>query len=231
VPPQWLTALAWASLAVAFACAGLLLVDIFGRGYRQRMTVMEAVWPVSALYFGPVAVWAYRRFGRPSSRRWLNENARDAPPDKPAWATTAVGVSHCGAGCTLGDIVAEFAVFGLGASIAGVTVYAEMVGDYLAAIALGILFQYFAIAPMRGLSLGKGLAAAAKADVLSLTSFEIGLFGGMAVMSFVLFPAPHHLHPDSPVYWFLMQIGMIIGFFTAWPTNVWLIRRGIKEAM
>jgi hypothetical protein len=231
VPPQWLTALAWASLAVAFACAGLLLVDIFGRGYRQRMTVMEAVWPVSALYFGPVAVWAYRRFGRPSSRRWLNENARDAPSDKPAWATTAVGVSHCGAGCTLGDIVAEFAVFGLGASIAGVTVYAEMVGDYLAAIALGILFQYFAIAPMRGLSLGKGLAAAAKADVLSLTSFEIGLFGWMAVMSFVLFPAPHHLHPDSPVYWFLMQIGMIIGFFTAWPTNVWLIRRGIKEAM
>lgn len=34
-----------------------------------------------------------------------------------------------------------------------------------------------------------------------------------------------------PVYWFLMQIGMIIGFATAWPANVWLIRRGIKEAM
>ncbi|MGH3624781.1 MAG: DUF4396 domain-containing protein [Sciscionella sp.] len=23
--------------------------------------------------------------------------------------------------------------------------------------------------------------------------------------------------PDSPVYWFLMQLGMIIGFATAWP--------------
>ncbi|HWC81729.1 MAG TPA: DUF4396 domain-containing protein [Pseudonocardiaceae bacterium] len=33
------------------------------------------------------------------------------------------------------------------------------------------------------------------------------------------------------MYWFLMQIGMIAGFFTAWPVNVWLIRRGIKEAM
>jgi hypothetical protein len=30
---------------------------------------------------------------------------------------------------------------------------------------------------------------------------------------------------------FGMQIGMVIGFFTAWPVNVWLIRRGIKEAM
>jgi hypothetical protein len=106
-----------------------------------------------------------------------------------------------------------------------------MVGDYLAAIALGILFQHLAIAPMRGLSLCKGLSAAAKADVLSLTSFEVGLFGWMALMSFVFFPASHHLHPDSPVHWFPMQMVMIIGFFTAWPMNVWLIRHGIKEAM
>lgn len=29
----------------------------------------------------------------------------------------------------------------------------------------------------------------------------------------------------------LMQIGMVLGFFTSWPVNAWLIRRGIKEAM
>ncbi|MHB1787390.1 MAG: DUF4396 domain-containing protein [Acidimicrobiales bacterium] len=51
-----------------------------------------------------------------------------------------------------------------------------------------------------------------------------------ALMQFVFFPNPH-LRPDHAAYWFLMQIGMIIGFFTAWPANVWLIRRGIKEAM
>jgi hypothetical protein len=49
-------------------------------------------------------------------------------------------------------------------------------------------------------------------------------------MYFVFFPAPH-LTPASPVYWFLMQAGMIAGFFTAWPVNTWLIRSGIKEAM
>ncbi|MGI8449583.1 MAG: DUF4396 domain-containing protein [Streptosporangiaceae bacterium] len=231
MPAGWLVVLSWVVLGTALACAAEITVDIFVRGYRQRMGVMEAVWPITALYFGPLAWWAYRRFGRPAGSRWLREQGRDEPPAKPGWAVTAVGVSHCGAGCTLGDIVAEFAVFGLGASIAGVTVFAEMTGDYIAAVGLGIVFQYFAIAPMRGLSLRKGLAAAAKADVLSLTSFEIGLFGWMALMAFVLFPAPHHLHADSPVFWFLMQIGMIVGFFTAWPVNVWLIRRGIKEAM
>lgn len=119
----------------------------------------------------------------------------------------------------------------LGATIAGQAVYAEFVGDYLAAVALGIVFQYFAVAPMRGLSLRKGLIEAIKADILSLTAFEVGLFVWMALMAFVFFPAPHHLHPDSPVYWFLMQVGMVLGFLTAYPANVWLLRRGIKEAM
>jgi hypothetical protein len=228
---MWLIDLSWAMLALAFASAGLILADIYGRGHRQQMPVMEAVWPVTALYFGPVAVWAYGRYGRPMSPRWRAEHDCDTPPDKPGWATTAVGVSHCGAGCTLGDIIAEFVIFGLAATIAGSTVYAEMLGDYLAAISLGVLFQYFAIAPMRGLSPGKGLIEAAKADILSLTAFEIGLFAWMALTAFVFFPAPHHLHPDSPAYWFLMQIGMIIGFGTAWPANTWLIRHGIKEAM
>ena len=69
-----------------------------------------------------------------------------------------------------------------------------------------------------------------KADTLSLTSFEVGLFGWMAIMQLVLFPV-EHIHPDHAAYWFLMQVGMILGFFTAYPVNWWLIKRGIKEAM
>jgi len=229
-PPTWLVWLSWTSLAVAVVCALDILLDVFGRRRRQRMPVMEAVWPVSALYFGPIASVAYRRWGRPQSRKWLDEQDLDRPPDRPFWTEVAVGVSHCGAGCTLGDIIAEWVVFGLGATLAGLALIPEYIGDYILALCLGIAFQYFAIAPMRGLGFRKGIAAAAKADVLSLTAFEVGLFGWMALMAFVFFPHPH-LHPDSPVYWFGMQIGMVLGFLTAWPVNVWLIRKGIKEAM
>lgn len=230
MPQTWLVVVAWAALGVAFVSAGYIACDIWVRGYRQTMGVMEAVWPVTALYFGPLAVWGYHRFGRPQTRRWLREHSRDDPPAKPRWATTAIGVSHCGAGCTLGDIAAEFAVFALGVTIASEMLFAEYVADYVLAVGLGLAFQYFAIAPMRGLAFRKGIVAAAKADLLSLSAFEVGLFGWMALMVFVLFPNPH-LHSTSPVYWFLMQVGMIIGFFTAWPANVWLINRGIKEAM
>lgn len=194
------------------------------------MWIMEAVWPVTALYFGPVAVWAYHRFGRPKTHRWLAEHDHEQPPDKPGWAGTALGVSHCGAGCTLGDIIAEFVVFAFALTLAGQTLFAAYIGDYVAAVILGVVFQYFAIAPMRGLGLRRGLIEATKADILSLTAFEIGLFGWMALMTFVFFTDPH-LEPNSPVYWFMMQLGMILGFATAWPANVWLIRRGIKETM
>src|SRR5487761_486029 len=186
------------------------------------MTIMEAVSPVTGLYFGPAAVAAYRAWGRPETMRWQKEHGDQ--PAKPGYAVTATGVSHYGAGRTLGNVIAEFPVFGLGATVAGTALGAEYIGDYIAAIALGIVFQYFAIAPMRGLSLRKGLIEAAKADVASLTAFEVGLFGWMALMYFVFFPAPH-LTPASPVYWSLMQAGMIAGFFTAWPVNAWLIRR------
>jgi Domain of unknown function (DUF4396) len=230
MPPPWLVVVSWVALGLGLASAAWILLDIYGRGYRQHMGVMEAVWPVTGLYAGPLAVGAYRRFGRPMTRRWLDRRGRDEPPDKPGWATSGVGVAHCGAGCTLGDIIAEFAVFALGVTIAGTALWAEFLGDYVLAVLLGLVFQYFAIAPMRGLGFRKGIVAAAKADILSLTAFEVGLFGWMAVMHFVLFPGPH-LQPDSPVYWFLMQVGMLLGFLTAWPANVWLIRRGIKEAM
>ncbi|GAB3493316.1 DUF4396 domain-containing protein [Flexivirga lutea] len=230
MPPPWLIVLSWCGLAAGVLSAAYIAGDILLRRYRQPMPVMEAVWPISGLYFLPVAIWSYHRFGRPMSRRWQTERHRAGAPEKPRWASVAVGVSHCGAGCTLGDIIAEFALFAVGATIAGQTLFAMFVGDYVAAIILGVAFQFFAIAPMRGLGIAKGLKEAAKADLLSLTAFEVGLFGWMALTYYVFFPAPH-LEPSSPVYWFLMQIGMVIGFFTAWPANVWLLKQGIKEAM
>ncbi|MDA8297823.1 MAG: DUF4396 domain-containing protein [Actinomycetota bacterium] len=229
MPPAWLSILSWVMLALAFASVAWIAADQWLRGHRQQMRIMEAVWPITALYWGPVAIFGYRRFGLPKSPAWRREHGYDEPPRRASWSVVAAGVSHCGAGCTLGDLAAEWIVFAVGATIIGLSLLAEYIGDYVLALTFGIAFQYFAIAPMRGLGPKEGLIEAAKADFLSLTSFEVGLFGWMALTQFVFFP--NHLHPDHAAFWFLMQIGMIVGYFTAWPTNVWLIRKGIKEAM
>jgi hypothetical protein len=211
----WLDAVAWISLVVGFLCAGILAFDLVR--HPQRMAVMNFVWPITALYAGPLALWAYARFGRESAR------------PKTFWEAVAVGATHCGAGCTLGDIIAEFAIFFTGFTIAGSVLLGQYVGDYALAYAFGIAFQYFAIVPMRKLTFRQGIVAAIKADTLSLTAFEVGLFGWMALMHYVLFAPP--LRPDSATYWFMMQIGMLIGYATSYPMNWWLIRVGVKEAM
>jgi hypothetical protein len=228
MPPEWLTILSWISIIAAFVIAAIILYDIYGRGYRQQMWIMEAVWPVTALYFGPIAFYAYWRWGRPQTQKW--QVAHGEPPDKGFPATVSVGVSHCGAGCTLGDIVGGWIIFAGGFALLGLPLLPEYIADYVLAFILGIVFQYFSIAPMRGLGLRDGIVAALKADTLSLTSFEIGLFGWMALIQLVFFPI-EHLHPDEMAYWFLMQIGMILGFLTAYPVNWWLIRTGLKEPM
>ena len=83
-PPTWLIWLSWAFLGIAVLGTVDILLDIYGHSRRQRMPVMEAVWPVTALYWGPVASVAYRRWGRPKSARWLQEQGLDEPPEQPS---------------------------------------------------------------------------------------------------------------------------------------------------
>jgi hypothetical protein len=225
--PTWLVVVSWIALAIAVLCAAWILYDVYVRGYRQHMWIMEAVWPITALYFGPLALWAYYRWGRPMSHRWIEEHGepkeKSLPPRWP-WATAT-------AGCTLGDIVGNPAVvFLLGWKIFGLYLFAKYVVNYVLAYVFGIAFQYYSIKPMQNLSVGEGIKAAIKADTLSLTAFRVGLYGWMAVMQLVLFPG-ETLHPNQATFWFLMQIGMILGFATAYPVNWWLIKRAIKEAM
>ncbi len=82
---------------------------------------------------------------------------------------------------------------------------------------------------MRKLRPLTGVWAAVKADTLSITAFEIGMFGWMALSYFVLFDPP--LEASQPAFFLMMQIAMMIGFATTIPMNWWLIRRGVKEAM
>jgi len=86
------------------------------------------------------------------------------------------------------------------------------------------------IKPTRNLSPAKGLIAAIKSDTLAILTFEIGLFAWMALTYFIFFPKPH-LMPTEPGYWFMMQIGMVLGFFTSYPLNWWLIKAGWKDGM
>jgi hypothetical protein len=110
---------AWLSLAVAFVCVAIIVVDEVR--HPQAMAVMNLVWPITALYFSIFAVWAYFALGRSRSRLAMQqgkahshqemhgakEQGRGQAPDL---AEAALGTSHCGAGCMLADVGTEFAI-------------------------------------------------------------------------------------------------------------------------
>jgi len=145
----------------------------------------------------------------------------------PFYVSVLIGVTHCGAGCVLGDIIGEWLVYSTNVSISSRSLYPEFLIDYAFALFFGIAFQYFSIAPMSGDWGLKSVVRAAKADVLSLTAFEIGLFGWMAIYQVGIWD--WRLGVVSTVYWWMMQIGMCLGFATSFPMNWYLIRWGIKE--
>jgi hypothetical protein len=204
--------------------------DIFARRRRQQMPIMDVVWPVTALYLGPLGLWGYRALGRPRARRDHGGHRDGHGREPPAWHGGVLSASHCGAGCVCGDIVGGWLVFATGWVLWGERLYAEYVAEFAFAWTAGIAFQYFSIKPMRPeLSSGRALREAIKADTLSIVAFQIGMFGWMALVGFVLFSGP--LPIDGACFWFMMTIGMWFGFATTYPVNRWLVRVGIKHGM
>ena len=131
MPPSWLWVVAMAFLCLALVCALVICIDLW-RGRRQPMTVMNAVWPITALYFGPVGLLLYWTLGRAPARAQQQkmqmemampkEHGQGQPPkEKPFWQRVFISDSHCGAGCTLGDIIGEWVIF-----LAGITILGSM---------------------------------------------------------------------------------------------------------
>lgn len=193
----WLIVIAWICLIGAFVCCALITIDVLRN--RQHMMVMNFVWPITALYAGPLALWGYFRFGRLSTRRMIMQarqrGAENPGMKKPAPAIYAIATTHCGSGCALGDIIAEWSIYYFPVILTSLglrtlwnhKIFSAWVLDYVLAFVLGIAFQYFTIVPMRHLSPGKDIRQALKADSLSLTAWQLGMYGWMAIATFLLF--------------------------------------------
>lgn len=257
--PDWLTNLSLMFLILGVVSALVLAIDV--SRHPPAMTVMAFVWPLCALSGSLLVVWFYWSYARKQQPQHTHAMASAHVPNhahsshskhehhegmrmhgSPASAVSITkGTLHCGAGCTLGDVIAEglaasfpalTALFGYGTLFAD-QIFAIWCLDFILAFVIGIAFQYFAIAPMRNLGLKDGLIAALKADAASLISWQIGMYATVAIAHFWVFGhlLQKNIDAASPVFWFAMQIAMFAGFLTAYPVNRKLIATGIKEAM
>ncbi len=82
---------------------------------------------------------------------------KNLPIKKTFWQSVVVGVLHCGSGCTLGDIIAETTLIFFPVVLFGKEIFGAWAVDYALALAIGIIFQYFSIKPMKDPSVKEGL--------------------------------------------------------------------------
>lgn len=242
--PDWLHVLSIATLVLGAACSLYIVYAVIRNS--QQMWIMNVVWPVTALFGTVFTTWAYLRYGRLATKRRAQQS-RKSGTDMPATKETpfpmmvAKAALHCGSGCCLGDILAEWLVFAWPAvavwfgwrSVFSEKMFAVWIVDFLFAFVFGVAFQYFTIAPMRGLGPIQGIWQALKADTLSLSAWQIGMYGFMAIAQFWLFRSILSVQSkaDMPEFWCTMQIAMLVGFTTSYPVNWRLIKSGIKEKM
>ncbi|TPJ14387.1 DUF4396 domain-containing protein [Mesorhizobium sp. B2-7-3] len=242
--PEWLRWVAVLSLLAGILSSIWIATDEFRA--PQDMWIMNLVWPVCALFGYGFVLFLYVHSGRPSSKGTVERRSGDAKNSgshKTALSPTAIAKAalHCGAGCTVGDVIAETLALAFPTVLLWLgwkSLFAERtisvwILDYIFAFVLGIAFQYFTIKPMRQLSAKQGLLQALKADALSLTAWQVGMYGLMGVGQFLLFKPVFgtQLEANMPEFWFLMQLAMLAGFATSYPVNWWLLRKGIKELM
>jgi hypothetical protein len=216
--PHPLIAVAWLSLTLAVLSALTVVADLVVDG-AQTMWIMNVVWPVTALWAGPLGLLGYLRYGRAGSRRAAEREDR-APPGRrqPFSILVAKGTSHCGSGCTVGDLVAESIAFAFPLTLFGQRFFGVWIYDYALAYLFGIAFQYYTIKPMQNQgrhSLTHGLA-----------DRDVRLDGGGAICDLRAKPVDERsgvLAHDAG--------GNVLRLRDLLPVNWWLLRRGIKEAM
>ncbi|SEM86519.1 DUF4396 domain-containing protein [Terribacillus saccharophilus] len=219
---------------IAIFIGALQLLIIIGDVVRhpQEMFVMNIVWPITGLYFPLVGILLYFKLGRKDAKKHNAHNTEHVEhshdSNKPFWQSVLVSTTHCSSGCSIGDLIGAPIVFFTGWTIAGSVLFADYVVEFILAFILGVAFQYYGMR-MKDRSPKEELVNALKADTWSLIAFEIGMFGWMALSHYVFFSnAPN---PDNVIFWFMMQIAMMIGFLTSYPANWMLVKKGIKHAM
>lgn len=236
------------TISFFFICSGIVIALIIANDlarHKQSMKIMNAVWVLTALWASYLALWAYFKFGRENGMAMKDGDDEDmkmmsgmkmdmdmpmGDMNRPHWQSVALSALHCGAGCTLADIIGEWFTSYFPISVGGSLLIGNWVFDFVLALIIGVYFQLYAIREMEKISVSAGLARAFKADFFSLTSWQVGMYGWMAIIYFAIFK-DSALPKDTWTFWFMMQIAMLVGFLCAYPMNALLIKLGVKKGM
>lgn len=207
----------YAWLAIALLSAGYVAVDQFRN--NPEAPVMKWGFVLVTLYMGPIGLLLY-----------VMADKEPAPGTheqfvKPLWKQGVGSTVHCVAGDATGIILAA-----AGTALLGFPMAIDIVVEYVAGFLLGLfIFQAFFMRRIMGGSYWENVRRSFMPEFLSMNM----MMAGMApVMIFLMMGRDMRaMWPGEPLFWFVMSLGVVAGFFVAYPINVWLVARGMKHGL
>lgn len=143
---------------------------------------------------------------------------------RPMWKQALGSTIHCAAGDATGVIVAA-ALTGL----LGYPMWVDMVVEYAFGFGFGLfVFQALFMRSMMGGTYLDNVKGTFVSELLSMNAMMGGMFLAMGIGMTVDMRA---MYPENPHFWFVMSLATLAGILVAYPTNWWLVAKGLKHGM
>ncbi len=204
-------------IALALLSTAYVAWDQF-RG-NPEPAVMKWGFVLTTLYMGPIGALLYvlsDKEPRPGTHEDFTASL----------AKQGIGSTiHCVAGDATGIILAAVVTISL-----GLPMWIDLIVEYLAGFALGLLiFQSLFMKQMMGGSYWQNVRRTFVPELISMNA----MMAGMApVMSFLMMGRDMRaMQPWEPLFWFVMSLGVIVGFAAAYPFNVWMVAKRLKHGL
>ncbi|TIT00972.1 DUF4396 domain-containing protein [Mesorhizobium sp.] len=208
-------------LAVWFVLAGLSTAYVALDQFRNNPEPVVMKWGfiLVTLYMGPLGLLIYvlaDKEPRPGEHEAFT---------KPLWKQGVGSTIHCVAGDATGIILAAAITAAL-----GLPMWIDLIVEYVAGFAFGLfIFQSLFMKSMMGGTYWENVRKSFMPEFISMNF----MMAGMApVMSFLMMGSDMRaMEPTELLFWGVMSFGVIVGFITAYPANVWMVVRGLKHGL
>ena len=144
---------------------------------------------------------------------------------KPVWKQGVGSTIHCVAGDATGIILAAVIT-----AVLGLPMWLDLIVEYLTGFVFGLfIFQSLFMQSMMG---GSYWANVRKSFLPEFISMNFMMAGMGPVMSFLMMGRDMRaMEPTQLLFWGVMSLGVMGGFATAYPWNVWMVIRKMKHGL
>ena len=140
------------------------------------------------------------------------------------WRQALGSTMHCVAGDGVGILAGAVL-----SSVLGIAGLLEVILEYVLGFAFGwTIFQALFMRDMAGGSYRRALAGTFVSELLSMNLLMAGMVPTVMTLRAHI---PAAADPATPSFWFVMSMGLLVGFVVAYPMNWWLVAHHLKHGM